>query len=63
MLYFHDIIEVRIFRKTAHIRVNAVSANVEQVRACAYSVIQKDGLNFVRLYFLNYTWYVNDLLA
>jgi len=23
-------------------------------------VIQKDGLNFVRLYFLNYTWYVND---
>jgi hypothetical protein len=27
-----------------------------------YSVIRKDGLNFVRLYFLNYTWYVNDLL-
>ena len=26
-----------------------------------YSVIQKDGLNFVRLYFLNYTWYVDDL--
>jgi len=26
-----------------------------------YSVIQKDGLNFVRLYFLNYAWYVNDL--
>jgi hypothetical protein len=26
-----------------------------------YSVIQKDGLNFVRLYFLNYIWYVNDL--
>jgi len=26
-----------------------------------YSVIQKDGLNFVRLYFLNYTWNVNDL--
>jgi len=24
-------------------------------------VIQKDGFNFVRLYFLNYTWYVNDL--
>jgi len=24
-------------------------------------VIQKDGLNFVRLYFLNYAWYVNDL--
>ena len=26
-----------------------------------YSVIQKDGLNFVRLYFLNYTCYVNEL--
>ena len=26
-----------------------------------YSVIQKDGLHFVRLYFLNNTWYVNDL--
>ena len=26
-----------------------------------YSVIKKDGLNFVRLYFLNYTWYVDDL--
>jgi len=26
-----------------------------------YSVIQKDGLNFVRQYFLKYTWYVNDL--
>jgi len=28
---------------------------------CIYRVIQKDGLNFVRLYFLNYTSYVNDL--
>jgi len=26
-----------------------------------YSVIKKDGLNFVRLYFPNYTRYVNDL--
>ena len=26
-----------------------------------YRVIQKDGINFVRLYFLNYTFYVNDL--
>ena len=26
-----------------------------------YSVIQKDGLNFVRLYFVNYTWCVSDL--
>jgi len=28
---------------------------------CIYSVIQKDGLTFVRLYSLNYTRYVNDL--
>ena len=26
-----------------------------------YSVTQKDGLNFVRLNFLNYMWYMNDL--
>jgi len=26
-----------------------------------YRMVKKDGLNFVRLYFLNYTWYVNDL--
>jgi len=31
------------------------------VFAGKYRVIKKDGLNFVRLYFLNYTWYVNDL--
>jgi len=30
-------------------------------RELIYRVIQKDELNFVRLYFLNYTWYVNDL--
>ena len=29
--------------------------------ALLYSVIQKDGLNPVRLYFLDYIWYVNDL--
>ena len=26
-----------------------------------YSVIKKDRLNFVLLYFLNYTWYMNNL--
>ena len=26
-----------------------------------YRVIKKDGLNFVRLYFLKYVWYVNYL--
>jgi len=36
--------------------------NVEIVlKFTLYRVIQKDGLNFVRLYFLNYTWYANDL--
>ena len=34
---------------------------VNENRIDIYSVIQKDCLNFVRLYFLNYTWYVNDL--
>ena len=28
-----------------------------------YSVIQKEGFNFVRLYFLNYKWYVNHLYS
>jgi len=32
-----------------------------QLMHTIYSVIQKHGLNFVRLYFLKYTWYVNDL--
>jgi len=31
------------------------------LKTIVYSVIQKDGLNFVRLYFLNYTRYVSDL--
>jgi len=26
-----------------------------------YSVIQKDGLKFILLYFLNYVWYIDDL--
>ena len=30
-------------------------------RCYKYSVFQKDEVNFLRLYFLNYTWYVNDL--
>ena len=41
--------------------------SVVKISSCAmayiyiYRVIQKDVLNFVRLYFLNYTWHVNDL--
>ena len=39
--------------------------NVDKIEVDIYNIIyraiQKDGLNFVRLYFLNYTWYVNDL--
>jgi len=41
-------------------RWNNISTWV-QLSVRKYRVIQKDGLNFVRLYFLNYTWYVNDL--
>jgi len=33
----------------------------DELHLVIYRVIQKDRLNFVRLYFLNYTWYVNDL--
>jgi hypothetical protein len=32
-----------------------------QKKTYIYRVIQKDGLNFLSLYLLNYTWYVNDL--
>jgi len=32
-----------------------------QIYIYMYSVIQKDGLNFVHIYFLNYTLYVNEL--
>jgi hypothetical protein len=34
---------------------------VTTMRMVIYSVIQKDELSFVRLYFLNYTQYVDDL--
>jgi len=34
---------------------------VKLFKRSKYMVIQKDGLNFIRLYFLNYTRYVNDL--
>ena len=36
-------------------------ADAVQYYVQQYRVIKKDGLNFVRLYFLNYTWYVTDL--
>jgi hypothetical protein len=31
------------------------------VQSIKYSVTKRDGLNIVRLYFLSYTSYVNDL--
>ena len=34
---------------------------VDTIKITKYSVIQKYGLNFARLYFLNYIRYVNDL--
>jgi len=33
----------------------------QNVKSSIYSVIQKDGLSFLRLYFLNCTWYVDVL--
>ena len=36
-------------------------ADAVQYYVQQYRVIKKDGLNFVRLYFLNYTRYVNDV--
>jgi len=42
--------------------VNASLASVKfETPGTLYSMIQKDGLSFVCLYFLNYMWYVNDL--
>jgi len=36
-------------------------SNTVLIYRVLYSLIQKDGLNFVRLYFLHYTSYVDDL--
>jgi len=38
-----------------------IRIKIRKIYMYIYRVIQKDGFNFVRLYFLNYTWYVNDL--
>jgi hypothetical protein len=35
--------------------------NFVVINTTKYSMIQKDGFTFARLYFLNPTWYVNDL--
>ena len=45
--------------KIGHLKIK--NYKIGRVENFKYSVIQKDGLNFVHLYFLNYTWYVNDL--
>jgi len=42
-------------------QLKTLQIKVTRINVAIYRVIQKDGLNFVRLYFLNYTWYVNDL--
>ena len=43
--------------------INEGSNCGERFNPCVskYRMIQKDELDFVLLYFLNYTWYVNDL--
>jgi len=40
---------------------DANTQNFVSVMRRLHSVVQNDGLSFVRLYFLNYTRYVNDL--
>ena len=42
-------------------RHDSINMLISETTKDICSVIQKDGLNFVRLYFLNYTWYVNEL--
>jgi hypothetical protein len=42
-------------------QLNLTAPNAAKINTPKYSVIQKEGLDFVRLYFLNYRWYVNDL--
>jgi hypothetical protein len=41
--------------------IDYLVASKQIVHIMKYSVIKKDDLKVVRLYFLNYTWYVNDL--
>ena len=47
--------------KLLFIQLVTAAKYTEAAATYIYSVIQKDGLNFVRLYFLNCTCYVNDL--
>jgi len=49
------------FRRLRTVPVSCEVIHTEVTIKPLYSVIQKDGLNFVRLYFLNYTCHVNDL--
>ena len=47
--------------RNCYLQENVTSFQHSLIYILEYSVIQKDGLNFVRLYSLNYTRYVNDL--
>ena len=49
-----------MYKKTLQ-NVSLECAFIRIILSLKYSVIQKDGLNFIHIYFLNYTWYVNDL--
>jgi len=61
-VYLCEFLTAVVFKSVCHgtDRTGRVAGNLK-VLSCIYRVIQKDGLNFVCLYFLNYTWYVNDL--
>jgi hypothetical protein len=54
---------VIFFPKIVRLRdnVESIIESDRPLKTTQYRVIQKDGFNFLRLYFLNYTWYVNDL--
>ena len=55
--YFYTLLR----SETPSLKLQASQILKEKIWSFVYRVIKKNGLNFVRLYFLNYTWYVNDL--
>ena len=42
-------------------KIHTVVGKYNFLKSVKYTVIHKDGLNFVRQYFLNCRWYVNNL--
>jgi hypothetical protein len=55
--YFYTLLK----SQTPSLKLQASQILKEKIWSFVYRVIQKDRLDFERLYFLNCTWYVNDL--